>query len=350
MSRLAASLASDGPFALYRIPGEEVQLIDTLPQKLPQLRNFLFAPFRSESEPEIRLENGSWSIVSKEELIGSRLILSGEPGPGSPETKNPGNADFDAEKWGHIKLINKALEEIHAKALLKVVLARQERRNLPPGFDLLTFFRQLSAKYPSAFVYLLRLPDGNFWTGASPELLIRAREGLYSTVALAGTRRSAENRPWTGKEQLEQAIVSDYLRGALHAAGAQEIQETGPFEAEAGHLRHLKSVFHFKASLSPETLARKLHPTPAVAGIPQQAAMEFIDANETHSRGYYAGFLGPFDAENADFYVNLRCASLFHTTMSLYAGGGILEGSDPEAEFEETLYKMQTVWSVVENS
>jgi isochorismate synthase len=350
MSRLASCISSDKAFVLYRIPGKNVCLIDQLQPRLPELQSFLMIPFSEGEEPEFRIENGSLSVLDYEEVSRSQLFPSREAGSGSSDNKQDTQREIEIDKKEHIKLINKALEELHSNTLHKVVLARKERRPLPVGFDAISFFLRLCVKYPSAFVYMIRLPGFTIWMGASPELLLRSNGLNCSTVSLAGTKPNSENRPWKDKELREQAIVSEYIRTTLEHAGISSISEEGPFDAKAGNLLHLKTVFRFRTNISAEKLARKLHPTPAIAGIPKQAATDFILQNEKTTRSYYTGFTGPYDSEKSEFYVNLRCASLFHKQIDLYAGGGILEGSEAEAEYQETLHKMQTVWSVVENS
>ena len=93
-------------------------------------------------------------------------------------------------------------------------------------------------------------------------------------------------------------------------------------------------------------LAKKLHPTPAVGGLPQQKAINFIRERENFDRQFYAGFFGIETDNSARFYVNLRSMQLFKNGLVLYAGGGITAQSNPEAEWEETERKLQTLLDV----
>jgi isochorismate synthase len=91
-----------------------------------------------------------------------------------------------------------------------------------------------------------------------------------------------------------------------------------------------------------------LHPTPAICGFPLSKSLEFINEFESFNREYYAGFLGPI-SKSGDFslWVNLRCAKIQSSTINFYAGAGIVEGSDPEAEYLETERKMDTLRQLV---
>jgi isochorismate synthase len=92
----------------------------------------------------------------------------------------------------------------------------------------------------------------------------------------------------------------------------------------------------------------KLHPTPAVGGIPLAEGMSFLQQNENLDRAYYAGFLGPVTtAGNTELFVNLRCAKISNGQISLYVGAGITKDSDPKQEWEETQNKAKTLWTAL---
>ena len=114
---------------------------------------------------------------------------------------------------------------------------------------------------------------------------------------------------------------------------------------------HLKTdfYFHLKETDRLGDVLCQLHPTPAVCGLPKQAAYDFILQNEGHNRSYYAGIIGwlaPHDGQTA-LYVNLRCMHLTGKKATLYAGGGILPSSVEESEWQETQHKMETMRRVI---
>ena len=122
--------------------------------------------------------------------------------------------------------------------------------------------------------------------------------------------------------------------------------EEGPFTVQAGEMAHLKSLFSFaldRTDLLGDLLER-LHPTPAVCGLPKEEAYRFILREEGYDRSYYSGFVGWLDpAGKTDLYVNLRCMNIQSHALTLFAGGGILPDSVPEEEWQETKDKMETM-------
>ncbi len=101
-------------------------------------------------------------------------------------------------------------------------------------------------------------------------------------------------------------------------------------------------------------MIKKLHPTPAVCGLPKEAAKQFILENESYHRKFYTGFLGElnidfktFKKEYSDLFVNLRCMDIENNAATLYVGCGITKDSIPEMEFMETVNKSMTIRKVV---
>jgi len=93
---------------------------------------------------------------------------------------------------------------------------------------------------------------------------------------------------------------------------------------------------------------KALHPTPAVCGLPKEAAEQFILENENYHREFYTGFLGELNVkENTHLFVNLRCMKLQNQKATLYAGGGITTDSVAEKEWEETVYKSHNMKEIL---
>lgn len=243
-------------------------------------------------------------------------------------------------------LVQQALEHIHQKRLHKVVLSRPHW--LATEADPLALFHRLSEAYPQATVYLFTHPEVGTWLGATPETLLQYRRPRVQTVSLAGTRRSDRKKPFTAKEEAEQQWVTDFIYDELEdhpgvsdiRIGNRQIWPAGPLE----HLRtEISAVLAADKPLDP--LVARLHPTPAVAGTPREAALELIAELEKHQRHYYSGYLGLQKKGAAHFYVNLRCGEFVKGGFVAYAGGGITAQSEPAAEWEETENKLQTILS-----
>ena len=259
-------------------------------------------------------------------------------------------------------LVRRGVAAIEAREVAKVVSSRATRRPLPPGFDPLAAFAELSEKYPRAFVSLVSVPGVGTWLGASPEVLAEVTaDGQFHTMALAGTQPlvpgvSPQDAIWRQKEIEEQALVARYIVSCFKQLRLREYHETGPRTVAAGELLHLRTDFEVDlqnvpspASLGTDML-RLLHPTSAVGGMPKAAAMAFLRQYEGYDRAYYSGFLGPVNVEApgvARIFVNLRCLQLRASEAILYAGTGLTIDSDPTREWQETEMKMRTVAAVI---
>lgn len=241
----------------------------------------------------------------------------------------------------------------------KLVLSR--RQDFPnadgavTSLQMQSLFRRACLAYPRMMVYLVCLED-EYWLGCTPEILLDGSRSHYRTVALAGTMRADEelDRPtltWDEKNRREQALVADYIRQQLKPC-ADVIEEEGPYTSRAGNLLHLKTEFHFAPSQPFELckMLSRLHPTPAVCGLPKQEARAFILEHEGYDRSYYSGVVGMLQPdEETHLYVNLRCVKFDAQGAHLYVGGGILSDSSLDAEWQETRAKMQTITSLLNN-
>ena len=192
-----------------------------------------------------------------------------------------------------------------------------------------SFVRLLDA-YPNAMVYYWSHPQTGTWIGATPETLLNLEGGKCKTMALAGTLAHEDNkRPkWSSKEVDEQQMVTDFIKQQLEILYPNDaIKPAETYTKRAGNLLHLCADFEFEINdVALLDLVQALHPTPAVSGVPVDKSLTFIETLETHQRNYYAGFLGPVEKEKAHIYVNLRCATIEKTQLTLYVGGGITAG------------------------
>ena len=234
------------------------------------------------------------------------------------------------------------------KAILSTVLIESR----PQSFDAIEFFERLRTTYPKAFVYLINHPTEGLWCGATPELLLEKKGNRYQTVALAGSQplKDDQNYSWKGKEIHEQETVSEHIRDILSGLQIKNLEESEPYSIEAGKVVHLKTDFTFDFEGDPIKLADKLHPTPAIAGLPVKDSMELINEVERHDRGLYTGYLGISTEDYAALFVNLRCMRIGDSELALYVGGGITSESKLEDEWNETRLKAQTLLNLINRS
>ena len=243
------------------------------------------------------------------------------------------------------KQVDEISTAIRSSKLNKVVLSRVKTLNFK--LNLQTYFDALCKAYPHAFVCLTQTQYGT-WIGASPEVLLKQHEdGTLSTYSLAGTRWKTNDTQtsWTEKEKEEQAWVSREIQEAFDS-NSITYKESPVETIETGNLLHLKSTFQSQKPVTDAsfwTLAKALHPTPAVAGSPRKMAIEKITSVEAHSRQLYTGFWGPIGDQHKQLFVNLRCMQVFKDKLFIYVGGGITYDSDPQREWEETEQKAKNL-------
>lgn len=240
------------------------------------------------------------------------------------------------------------LNGIHQMSLGKAVFSRIKSTSFD-GNKALALFEKLCDQYPRALVYLLSSELTGTWIGASPEVLLEAHDQYLFTMSLAGTRKASEEGSWGEKELIEQELVTDFITDQLKELQVDEIEAAGPYDFEAGPVTHLRTDISASLSgISPWTAALRLHPTPAVSGLPRPAAIALIGSAETHDRELYTGMFGFVSGSSSRLFVNLRCAQLQEKQAYLYLGGGFTPQSVPELEWQETENKSRTLLNVME--
>jgi isochorismate synthase len=226
----------------------------------------------------------------------------------------------------------------------KAVPARIISRDKPANFNMGAYFLSLVKAYENAFVNLYFHPSCGLWIGATPELLVKEnKENTYETYSLAGTKLISKNRHWTVKEVEEQQIVTDYIAEALQYNNCKEIVVGKAKNIQAGLIEHLKSEITFSSQESIERIAKLLHPTPAVCGMPLKNSFDFIKEVEGSQRKNYTGFIGLNFANNQQLFVNLRCMQILKNNFLVYVGAGVTKDSIPENEWFETENKSMTL-------
>ena len=232
-----------------------------------------------------------------------------------------------------------ALALIDAGAAEKIVLAREIVVEADVPFDLRGVLENLHATQPGCVVYA----DGGF-VGATPELLVRRTGDAVIARPMAGTGIDPAALVRSEKDAREHAFVVDAVCAAL-TTSCTDVTATGPAPVQLVDVTHLATTItgHLRDSeISAVDLALALHPTPAVAGTPRNAALAAIQRLEPAPRGHYAGPCGWVDARgDGEFVVALRGAEIDGPRARLHAGAGIVAGSNPAAEWAETQAKLE---------
>lgn len=261
-------------------------------------------------------------------------------------------ADDEDAAW--IELVSGIRGQIDAGRLEKVVAARCVRLQAAHLPEPAMLIERLRAEAPECTRFALRAGGATF-LGASPERLVRRTGLAVSTEAVAGSVRGADAIAERGlltsaKDRAEQAIVAREIRRALTPL-CETLVEQGPALYRLRHVAHLRTRFEGKLRDGAHVLdlVARLHPTPAVGGTPLTAALAWIDAYERTDRGFYAGPFGAFDADgDGEFVVALRSGLFTGDTARLYAGAGIVCGSEARSELTETRWKLRALLSAIE--
>lgn len=281
--------------------------------------------------------------------------------PGVADVLNLPESELKASKVHYQHSIEQALAMIAAGKLEKIVLARAMQ--LPMEVDIYALLQRLAARNRYGYTFAMPLQDGDaHLVGASPELLL-SREGAHiCSHPLAGSiprssdphedQLRARQLLQSGKDLREHRLVVDAVLEALAPFCRKLVPPRGPSLTATATMWHLGTPIYGQLrelDCSSLQLALALHPTPAVCGHPQATAREAIAQLENFARRYYAGLVGWCDAKgNGEWAVSLRCAEIRPQQATVYAGAGIVAGSDVELEWQETSGKMRTMLNALE--
>jgi menaquinone-specific isochorismate synthase len=288
----------------------------------------------SESQPQ---------LLEKSESIANQTLTWSEDGLAS-------------EHW--ITRVAQAVAKIHGGEIEKVVLARELSATSTKVIDERPALRNLSETYPSTWVFSVA-----GLIGATPELLLRLKRGMVTSRVLAGTiSKSGDDerdlalagslaRSSKDLEEHEYAVRS--VADALEPfCSSTNIPET-PFVLHLANVMHLATdvtgaLIESKSNVDVFTLLNQLHPSAAVCGTPTDKAAKVIGEIESMSRGRYAGPVGWIDARgDGELGIALRCGQISENTIRIYAGCGIVAGSDPEKELAESEAKFSAMKSAL---
>jgi menaquinone-specific isochorismate synthase len=253
--------------------------------------------------------------------------------------------------------VEQALEAIGRGQLEKVVLARTLDGLASSPFQLAPVLDRLRRQYPDCTVFGWGNGQGSLFLGASPERLVRLQQGEVHTEALAGTAPRHDDRlqDLSLGEELSASPKDLHEHELVAAFICEQLQQLGlnPRRAIAQpQLRRLSTLQHLQTPIQARQqpgvtlldLVERLHPTPAVAGLPRPAACQLLRQQEGFERGLYAAPIGWIDARgDGEFIVGIRSALLQGRRARLYAGAGIVAGSRPEQECREVDLKLRSL-------
>ncbi|MEG4496002.1 isochorismate synthase [Microcoleus sp. F10-C6] len=250
--------------------------------------------------------------------------------------------------------VKSALELIASKYFSKIVLSQAINVISQTPFSLIDSLNNLRLSYPDCYVFSTSNGKGQNFIGASPERLISIHNNQLLTDALAGSAprgkteagdaKLAQGLLESEKDIREHQVVIDFIVDRLSKLGITPNFSPVPRLLQLSNIQHLWTPI--TAQIPPDIhllkILAQLHPTPAVAGVPRDIALEQIRRCESCDRSLYAAPLGWIDRTgNGEFAVGIRSALIDGDRAILYAGAGIVAGSEPEKELAEIQLKLQ---------
>jgi menaquinone-specific isochorismate synthase len=285
------------------------------------------------------------TTVSAGAPAGDTAVSPDAQGPAGPQGLRWRDGSLTASEWAHGVAV--AVGRITSGTLRKVVLARDVFATAGSPIDARVLLRRLAARYPDCFTFAC----ANL-VGATPELLVRRKGGEVTALILGGT--SPRGATPAEDAELGAALLASAKNTEEHAYAVASVRDalaplctdldipSRPSLLKLANVHHLGTAVRgtLAKDRSVLSLAGALHPPAAVCGTPAEAALELIRELEHMERGRYAGPVGWVDANgNGEFGIALRCAELDGRRARLFAGCGIVAGSDPVAEVAETEVK-----------
>ena len=276
--------------------------------------------------------------------------------PSGEFTFSEGSLSTDAWK----ERVAEAIKRIGKSEVDKVVLARDLIATSATEIEPRTILKKLAEEYPSTWTFAV---DG--LVGATPELLLRLSRGMVTSRVLAGTISK------TGDDEKDLALAASLARSSKdleeHEYAVRSVAEAlEPFCSstnvpESPFVLHLANVMHLatdvtgalsetKQRVDAFSLLKSLHPSAAVCGTPRNIAFDIIDDIEGMNRGRYAGPVGWIDASgDGELGIALRTGQITGREIRIFAGCGIVAGSNPDKELEESAAKMIPMRSALQS-
>lgn len=253
------------------------------------------------------------------------------------------------------EMIDRAMAAIDAGMLTKVVLARVCEVRSAATIDAATPLAYLDAHYGDSYRFLFEPRPHHAFLGATPELLVSITGRAVTTMALAGSAARGQTPDEdetlaaallaSAKDRHEHELVVAAVRAHLAEAADELTTPSAPVVLRLRNIQHLLTLIAGRLRQPGDgalQLARRLHPTPAMGGVPPERALAFLRHAEPVPRGWYAAPIGWIDsALDGVFAVGIRSAITQHDRAWLYAGAGIVAGSSPEREWAETALKFR---------
>lgn len=309
----------------------------------------------------LRDDDGAGEASLRERVSELADVLAERVAPQPPAPVPSTRAETDEETWG--TAVDDVLGAIHRGEVTKVVLARTLDVTTAAPLDPVDVVGALRRENPGTHVFLFEPSPGSALVGAAPETVATLSRGFFRATAVAGSirRGSAPEEQEalalrlleSHKDQVEHAIALQDMLTRLAPYAHELSTDPEPHVLTLSRIQHLETRIraHLRPGVTVLDALGVLHPTPAVCGLPRDAAFDVLRRDEPFRRGWYAGPVGWFDGRgNGVFAPALRSAVQRGRTWRLFAGAGIVAESDPALEWEETRIKFEPALRALEAS
>lgn len=344
-------------FSFNRFDAENPAPCDELFDAFPRLRFMLPEIVLIQTDAGSYLQVNSLSPVYQGRV--RRFLKQAASAPARTRRTIPHRIEPDSrEDWR--RAVGEALAAIDAGVVGKVVLSRRQKLVADEPFSSKDLLVNLIDGDARGTVLLYRYADV-FFCGCTPELLVRKDGARVSSMCLAGTcpagadeqerRRLADELMADGKNRAEHDYVVRHVREVFRRVCFDVDVPQTPGIMPLTHVQHLHTPAAAQVldGVSLWELMGDLHPTPAVSGTPVGEARMLIRRIERYNRGFFAGACGYIDAAgDGEFSVGLRTGVFDGETGWLYAGCGIVAGSNADAEYDEIGLKLKTILDAFE--
>ena len=290
----------------------------------------------------------------KEKLLHASTVSN------EPKQKVVSKQEIEPEKWK--ESVKQAVQKIKKEQAKKIVLAREIRLKLNRHAHISRMLRRLKETQPNSYIFAFEHED-NCFLGATPERLVQVKGKKLLSTCLAGT--SPRGKTIQEDEKIAQDLLNDRKNREEHDYVVQMIKNSIekycenieiPDEPIVFPLRNLQHLYtpvtaRLKTEHTVFDIVKKLHPTPALGGVPREKALAFIRENELLDRGWYGAPIGWLDSQaNSEFAVAIRSGLVQGDEVSLFAGCGVMRDSDPNMEYEETNVKFLPMLTILEDT
>ncbi|WP_026569615.1 MULTISPECIES: isochorismate synthase MenF [Sediminibacillus] len=284
-----------------------------------------------------------------------RLLLSSATLPEGPVVSE--KSEVEPMAWK--QLVREATETIKQGETEKIVLARELRVQFSDKAHVAPVLKALTESQTNSYIFAFE-NDEDCFLGATPERLVKVEDQKLLSTCLAGTaprgtteaedNRIGEQLLTDEKNRSEHQFVVEMIKKAVSACCDHVRVPDEPVLYPLKNLQHLytpvEAVLHDGYTIL--DIVKRLHPTPALGGLPSEESVAFIREHEHLDRGWYGAPIGWLDAyQNGEFAVAIRSALIQDDHASLFAGCGVVKDSNPEEEYQETNIKFTPILSVL---